>query len=143
VFALALLLIASVAPATFVRTVAEGTDSPIREHLEILVRTSDEWRTLWGRFAPERAQPAIDFAQEMVVGVFLGPRRREGRVVEIVSVAREGANVVIRYREGNPDGQSRSGTTAPYLLVAIPRDPRPVRFIQERRGDNLTGGRYP
>jgi hypothetical protein len=135
VFVLPFLLIASFAPATLVRTVAEGTDSPIREHLEIVVRTSDEWRTLWSRFAPGRAQPTVDFTQDMVVGVFLGQGPREGSVVEVVSVARENANIVVRYREHPPGRQSRPGATAPYLLVAIPRDRRPVRFIQDVRAD--------
>jgi hypothetical protein len=137
VFVLPFLLIASFAPApaTLVRTVAEGTDSRIRERLEIVVRTSDEWRTLWNRLAPGRALPAVDFAQEMVVGAFLGRRPREGCVVEVVSVAREDANIVVRYREHLPGGQSRPGETAPYLLVAIPRDRRPVRFIQDIRAD--------
>ena len=123
------------APATLVRTVAEGTDSPIQERLEIVVRTSDEWRTLWNRFAPGRALPAVDFAQEMIVGVFLDRRPREGCVVEVVSVAREDANIVVRYREHLPGRQSPPGATAPYLLVAIPRDRRPVRFIQDVRAD--------
>jgi hypothetical protein len=122
------------APATLMRTVVEGTDSPLRERLEIVVKTPEEWQALWKRFAPERRPEAVDFEHEMVVGVFLGSHPVSGYRVEIFSVAREEGVIVVRYHLRAP----REGTvltlreSAPYQLVAVPRDARRIRFVEVR-----------
>ena len=91
-----------------------------------------EWEALWGRLAPGKPPEAVDFAHEMVVGVFAGSRSPPGDRVEVFSVAREHGDIVVRYREHQPTGSTSTGPieTAPFQLVAIPRDRRHVKFLE-------------
>jgi hypothetical protein len=130
---LILALMLEIAPATLMRTVAEGSDSPIRERLESVIRTPVEWKALWTRLASDSAVQAIDFAHEMAVAVFVGPLHAPGARVDIFSVARENGVIVVRYRvhrppPGTPVAQIDA---APYQIIAVPRDRRHVRFIEE------------
>jgi hypothetical protein len=130
---LILALTLEIAPATLMRTVAEGSDSPVRERLEAVLRTPVEWKALLHRLASDSTAQAIDFAHEMAVAVFVGPLRAPGARVDIFSVARENGVIVVRYRMQRPS-QSASVAqidTAPYQIIAVPRDRRHVRFIEE------------
>jgi hypothetical protein len=130
---LAVILALVSAPATVVRTVAQGSDSPIRERTEVVIRTSEDWEKLSKRFAPNRPVASVDFSREMVVGLFAGFSRFSGLNVEIYSVAREGSGIVARYRERSiNEGDARSDDAAPYHLVAVPRDRRRVHFVEVR-----------
>ena len=131
--ALMLALTLEIAPATLMRTVAEGSDSPIRERLESVIRTPVEWKALWTRLASDSAVQAIDFAHEMAVAVFVGPLHARGARVDIFSVAREDGVIVVRYRVHRPPQSPPAAQidTAPYQIIAVPRDRRHVRFIEE------------
>src|SRR5580704_16277870 len=100
--ALILALTLEIAPATLMRTVAEGSDSPIRERLEVVIRTPFEWKALSNRLASESTIQAIDFAHEMAVAVFVGPLHAPGARVDIFSVAREDGVIVVKYRVHRP-----------------------------------------
>jgi len=131
--ALILALTLEIAPATLLRTVAEGGDSPIRERLESVIRTPIEWKALSNRLASDSTAQAIDFAHEMAVAVFAGPLQAPGARVDIFSVAREDGVIVVRYRvhrppPGTPVAQIDA---APFQILAVPRDRRHVRFIEE------------
>jgi hypothetical protein len=130
---LILALILEIAPATLMRTVAEGIDSPVRERLEVVIKTPGEWQALSNRVAPGRTVQPIDFTQEMAVAVFVGPLHSSGARVDVFSVAREHGVIVVRYRVHRPSPHSPVAPieTAPYQILAIPRDRRPVRFIEE------------
>jgi hypothetical protein len=114
------------------RIVGEGADSAIHQRLEVVIRTPVEWEALWGRMASGKPPEPVDFAHEMVVAVFAGSRSSSGDRVEVFSVAREHGDIVVRYREHRPTGSTRTAPieTAPYQLVAIPRDQRHVRFFE-------------
>src|ERR1700676_2674344 len=115
-----------IAPATLMRTVAEGSDSPIRERLEAVIRTSVEWKALWTRLASDSTVQSIDFAHEMAVAVFVGPLHAPGGRVDIFSVARENGFIVVRYRVHRPPQSTPMAQidTAPYQIFAVPRDRR-------------------
>jgi hypothetical protein len=129
---LILALTLGIAPATLMRTVAEGSDSPIRERLETVIRTPAEWKALSNRLAGHTVQP-IDFAHEMAVAVFAGPLHSPGARVDVFSVARENGVIVVRYRvqQRSPGIPAPQIATAPYEILAVPRDRRHVRFIEE------------
>jgi hypothetical protein len=142
---LTLALTLGAAPATLMRTVAEGGDSRIRERLEVVIRTPAEWQALSNRLAPppqrgcragDPGAPGtvapIDFAHEMAVGVFVGPLHSSGARVDVFSVVRENGAIVVRYRvhrlpQSSPVAQIETG---PYQIIAVPRDRRRVRFIE-------------
>jgi hypothetical protein len=143
VTSLMLALTLAAAPATLMRTVAEGSDSPIRERLEVVIRTPAEWEALSSRLAPplhrgDRVDPGaprtapIDFAHEMAVGVFVGPHHSANDRVDVFSVARDNGAIVVRYRVHrlSQSGAALQIDSAPYQVVAVPRDYRRVRFIE-------------
>jgi hypothetical protein len=105
-----------------VTTVARGADSQITEPREVVVRTADEWRTLWAAHSAARA-PNVDFSRAIVVGVFLGSRPTAGYAVEVVTVKSEGALTVVEYRERRPPsgGFSAQMLTAPFHLASVSR----------------------
>jgi hypothetical protein len=130
---LILALILEIAPATLMRTVAEGVDSPIRERLEVVIRTPAEWQARSNRLAAGRPVQPVDFAHEMAVAVFVGPLHSPGAQVDVFSVARENGTIVVRYRVHRPSPRAPDVPieTAPYQILAVPRDRRPVKFIEE------------
>ena len=130
--ALMLALTLEIAPATLMRTVAEGGDSPIRERFDAVIRTPVDWKALSDRLAFGRAVQPIDFSHEMAVAVFVGPLHAPGARVDIFSVARENGVIVVKYRVHRPPPNTPLAQidTAPYQIIAVPRDRRHVRFIE-------------
>ena len=112
------------------RTVDKGGQSNIDEAKQVVVRTDAEWTKLWQQHSPDRQRPAVDFAKDMIVGVFMGSRSTAGYNISIVSTFAKDGNVLVRYQESTP----RPGTmtaqvlTFPYHLVAIPKAAGEVKF---------------
>ena len=112
------------------RLLDKGDHSNMDEARQAVARTAGEWKTLWQQHSPERPQPQVDFAKEMVVGVFLGSRPNAGVTIEIVGVARKDAALVVQYRQTQPsrDAITAQVITSPYHIVALPRVEGDVRF---------------
>jgi PrcB C-terminal len=112
------------------RTVDKGEQSNIDEARQVVVRTEAEWTKLWQQHSPDRQRPTVDFAKDMIVGVFMGSRPSAGYNISIVSTFAKDDNVLVRYQESTP----RPGTmtaqvlTFPYHLVAVPKAAGEVRF---------------
>lgn len=117
------------APSIPMRTLDRGAESQLDESQQVAVRTAAEWGTLWLRHAGERERPAVDFAREMVVGVFLGSRPTAGFSIEIVRAREDGQTLVVEYREtrARPGAVAAQVLTSPYHIVAVPTN-RDVRF---------------
>jgi hypothetical protein len=111
-------------------TVAQGAMSNIEEPRQAVVRTAAEWQALWKQHDPQRAAPAVDFAQAMVVAVFLGTRPTAGFAVEIIAVKTEGGGAVVEYRERRPprDALTAQILTSPFHIVRLARAPASVEF---------------
>ena len=73
---------------------------------------------------PEPAQPAVDYAREVVVGVALGERRTGGFAVEIVGATRRGATLEVTVRETKPapGAMTMQVLTYPWTLAAVTVD---------------------
>ncbi|MBK7687553.1 MAG: protease complex subunit PrcB family protein [Elusimicrobia bacterium] len=114
-----------------------GDDSGVAEFREVAVRSEEAWRRLWAEHAANRVPPppapSIDFAESMVVGIFLGTRPSGGYAVDILSVAPAGPGWVVIHREIRPAADSMQITvlTQPYHLRVVPRRDGPVRFIKK------------
>ncbi|MBI3062062.1 MAG: protease complex subunit PrcB family protein, partial [Deltaproteobacteria bacterium] len=87
-------------------TVGKGFSSGVREPLQVVIGSQEEWAALWSRHAsgrrPASSPPLIDFSAEMVVGLFLGQKGTGGYSVEITRAELDGANLKVFYRERNP-----------------------------------------
>jgi PrcB C-terminal len=105
------------------RVVGQGTTSNIDDARTVTIRDQAAWAELWRAHAPDAPVPAVDWAREIVVGVFLGTRPTAGFSVEIVGYREEGGRVVAGYRERRPakDAIAAQILTSPYALAAIPR----------------------
>ena len=103
-----------------------GIDTP----RQVTVKTPSEFTTLWKSHAADRKMPEVDFAGNMVVGIFLGSRPTAGYSVEIVSAQPEGGALVVKYKESRPrpDMIAAQMLTSPFHLVAVPKFDGAVRF---------------
>jgi hypothetical protein len=112
------------------RVLDKGDQTYVDEARQVVARTAPEWTTLWRQHSPDRPRPAVDFAREMVAGVFLGSRPSAGFAVDIVSARDEHGALVVRYRETIPPPGiiTAQVITSPYCLVALPRRDGDVRF---------------
>ena len=120
------------APASTVpmKTIEKGMDSQIDRSQQRTARSAGEWATLWNQHAGERPRPPVDFAREMVVGVFLGSRPTGGFSIDVVGAREEGGALVVQYRETRPPPRSVAAQilTSPYHIVTLPARGGDVRF---------------
>jgi hypothetical protein len=112
------------------RSLDRGSQSEIGVARQVTARDPDEWASLWRTHAAGRPAPAVDFAREMVVGVFMGTRPTAGFAVDIVGYRDSGNDVVVQYRETEPprDAITAQVIVSPYHLVVIPRRTGTVSF---------------
>jgi hypothetical protein len=111
-------------------TVQRGDLSGIEERREAVVKVASEWAGLWKQHQPGQKPPPIDFTRAMAVGIFLGSRPTGGHAIEITAVQREGADLVVLYRESRPDPREMvtQMITSPFHLVRLDRHEGPVKF---------------
>ena len=108
------------------QSVAKGHRSGVRESLQIVARNQVEWNALWQKHAAVELNPmpspAINFDNEIVVGVFLGEKRSGGYATEIIRVEQTDDVLYIYYGERSPlPGQiSAQGLTQPFHIARIP-----------------------
>jgi hypothetical protein len=112
------------------KTIEKGTDSALDSAGQFTARTQAQWTKLWKSHAWDRPLPKVDFAREMVVGVFMGSRPTAGFAVEIVRTRLQQGTLIVEYRETPPpaDAMTAQILTAPYHLAAIPKFAGPVKF---------------
>jgi protease stability complex PrcB-like protein len=115
---------------TPLRQLDKGDQSNVDDARQAVARTADEYNTLWRLHTPDRPQPKVDFAKEMVVGVFMGSRPTAGFAIEIVGTREEGGALVVQYRETRPARGMITAQviTSAYHIVAMPSRPGAVRF---------------
>jgi hypothetical protein len=84
----------------------------------------------WRGHSPDRTLPAVDFYQEMVVGIFLGSRPTAGYSVEIVRTLVRGGALVVQYVEKSPGRGDVTAqvVTMPYHLAAVLKHAGEVKF---------------
>ena len=119
-----------------VTTIQKGNFSGIREPAQIVVRTQDEWNSLWKRHAsiqsPPSSPPSVDFTAEMVVGLFVGEKNTGGYEVEITRAELKDSTVYIYYVEKSPisGGMAIQALTQPFHLARLPRQDASVVFVK-------------
>ena len=112
------------------RQLGKGDQSNVDDARQTVARTAEEYSTLWRLHAPDRPQPKVDFAKEMVVGVFMGSRPTAGFAIEILGTRDEAGTLVVQYRETRPARGMITAQviTSAYHIVAISSRPATVRF---------------
>ena len=127
----ALATVTMVAQTPSFTNLAKGDASGQQLAKQVTVRTAAEWKALWKDHAPTEKMPAVDFARDMVVGIFLGTKPSAGHEVEIVGVRSEGKDLVVEYvqKQPAPGTMAAQILTEPFHLVAVPKHAGTVRFI--------------
>jgi hypothetical protein len=112
------------------RVLDKGDQSNVDNARQAVARTAAEWAVLWRQHSPDRPQPTVDFARDMIVGVFLGSRPSAGFAVDVVSAHDEHGALVVQYRETRPPPGAITAQiiTSAYCIVALPRRDGYVRF---------------
>jgi len=120
----------STATETRIVPIAHGPVSNGSVARESVVRSPEEWGTLWASLPTKQAAPQVAFDQMMVVGVFIGNRPTTGYKVEITGARKEGDALVVLWKEVPPvAGSSVNATvTSPFAVAGLPRHDGPVRF---------------
>lgn len=120
--------------------VIPALDSAIDESRFVVVRDLVAWDVLWrehtGGLLPPPSLPSINFAQNMVIGVFSGARNSSCIDIEIQAIWQHThpERIEVNYREipHMPDinGQCAQGLRHPAALVALDHSFLPVEFVQ-------------
>jgi hypothetical protein len=113
-----------------IKTIDKGDQSTVDQARQVVVRTQAEWDTLWTTHGGDRKKPAVDFAKEMVVGVFMGSRPSAGYNTTIVSTVSKDGKMIVRYEEKAPAKGTLTAQilTSPYHLVTVPMMAGEVKF---------------
>jgi hypothetical protein len=121
-------------PVSFT-TISHSEQSAVEQARQVVVRTPEEWKALWKAHAPDQPMPAVDFTKSMVIGVFLGSRNTAGYRVSITGIERDGAIVVVTYRDERPGARDilAQVITFPHHLVRVERLAGEVRFSRVDR----------
>jgi hypothetical protein len=113
-------------------TISQSDQSAVEDARQVVVRTAEEWKSIWKEHAPGRPMPAVDFTKSMIIGVFLGTRNTAGYRVTITGIERDGATVAVTYREARPRAGEMLAQvlTFPHHLVRVERSEGEVRFTR-------------
>jgi hypothetical protein len=112
------------------RILDRGDQSNMDDGRQVIARTPAEFEAIWRLHAPERPQPKVEFAREMVVAVFLGTRPSAGFGIDILGTREDADALVVRYRETRPAKGLLTAQviTSAYAIAALPRRDGAVRF---------------
>lgn len=111
-------------------------DSGIGIASTVVVRNPTEWTRLWldhdSRILPSRPLPFVNFANDIVVAIFLGQRPDRCHEVRVERVLLFDDNrIIVRFREvRSSDAGCAPGLSYPAVIVRIPFTDLPVRFEQ-------------
>jgi len=112
------------------KTLEQGVQSHVDEARQVVVRTDAEWARLWQEHGGERQRPAVNFAMDMVLGVFMGSRPTAGFRVDILSATPHEGKLVVRYQEITPGRGAVTAQiiTSAYHLVVVPKFSGEITF---------------
>ena len=113
------------------RIIAEGVDSRMAAHRELVIRRPGVWDFVWHKHATS-APPEIDFRRETVIAIFGGTQSTAARVLRIAGVSEEDGSIVVRYREVNDETRREvpSSSASPFVIIAIPPQRPPMKFVK-------------
>jgi hypothetical protein len=112
-------------------TIAKGEVSGQQVAKQVTIRTAAEWTALWNEHAPTQKMPVVDFAKDMVVGIFLGSKPSAGYEVEITGVRIQEKDVTVEYVQRQPGRGTMAAQilTEPFHLARVPKHEGTVRFV--------------
>jgi hypothetical protein len=125
-------------PTITYEVLLEGTFSGIREPIQKVITTNEEWEDLWKKhvsvIVPQPPVPEIDFENTVVAAIFAGEKNKSGYQVRLKEVVPEGKDVILHYKLVEPPENSFTLTviTQPFILVKIPKPEGTVQLTQQQ-----------
>lgn len=114
----------------------QDTDArPLRE----IAGQAEEWDDIWSDlFGPGSVAPDVDFERWRVAVVALDTRPTGGIVVAVDRVLETTTVVQVQAVETvpGPDCMTIQALTRPVSFTLLPRSPKPVEFVLERREES-------
>lgn len=114
-----------------------SSQSAITEKRLVTVRDADAWARLWAEHAGPaggtRPLPPVDFARNMVIGVFLGSRSACDKLsIEAVKQRQDPARIEVSYKHTPPAPETVciASIANPAVLITVPKSDLPVEFVQ-------------
>lgn len=97
----------------------------------VVCKKYEDFTREWKRTLSKHKQPIVDFTQYTAAFLYQGERRSGGYEIFATSCEDKGDNVVVYYNVKLPKVHEKvsSGKTRPFHVVAIPKTPKPVKFI--------------
>lgn len=114
----------------------KGNHCGITEPKRIVVTDAKNWSELWKQLhkskIPMPEVPAVDFTKNMVIAVFMGQKPTSGYAVQIVEVAQNDGEIVVKVRKTTPPKGSivLQVLTQPFHIVVVPKSKAQVRFVE-------------
>ena len=119
-----------------------GNNSSVMQQAFRTAQDPAEMDTLWseafGRQGTPPPKPAVDFARQRVLAVFMGNQSHGGYGIRLAAV-REGADDVevdVLFTAPGPDCRTTQVLTQPYAVFALPAGMKPLRYVVERQVNN-------
>ena len=116
------------------RTLLNTQSSAIVGQRFTVVKDIDAWKTLWAEhlgLATGVPMPEVNFAQDMVLGVFLGMRSNTCFSVSIETVEHiANQRVLVKFREQKAGPVCGQAETEPVHLIALRSSELPVEFVE-------------
>ena len=138
-------------PVSF-STIDQGSYSRFNEPAYLDFRAEEDWKRFWAKHRPQDSPPPVDFSQEMVIAVFLGPRPTAGFSIRVQRLEEKDSFLWVLIQETLPsqDTTALQAETLPYHIVKLPRKEIPMhpvrKYPPEVRspgGEKLPGQKIP
>jgi hypothetical protein len=108
-------------------------NSRVREQRFAVIKGGLDWTTLWAEHkgGTQVAPPAIDFSNNMALGVFLGQRTSGCYSVAIRTIVQSANKITVQYKETVPSPATGCTTALvfPSQIATIPALNLPVEFV--------------
>lgn len=117
-------------------TVEPHVRTAIHEQRNVVVRDEAAWASLWAEHAgSEHALPKVDFKEQMVIGVFRGPKPSTCHGGGIANVSFQDGKLQVGVVDSVPGPGIACGMMIVYPahLVTVKRSEAPVEFVTETR----------
>lgn len=111
--------------------------SNLTQRNQAAIRDEDAWRSYWQRIEGDRAAweiaPRPDFTKDMLVLASAGTKPTTGYSLRVLGANETSKQVTVTVVELTPGARCvvAASSTAPVIVVALPRSDRPVKFEQE------------
>ena len=114
----------------------EGTYSGIRQPIQRVITTQEQWEKLWKEhvsvLVPQPPVPEVDFENFVVVALFSGEKNTSGYQVKVKEIVPAQNNVLVRYKFVEPAANSFTlqVITQPFVLLKIQKPAGTIQLTQ-------------